>query len=511
MKIIRNSFSTSIFKRLAVSLLAIGMAAHLTGCAMGGPSDEGGEGGDETFAEESAGDFAEGEESADGSEDGDVAAEGGEGDDLAEEVASESDGGEEGGAEAPAEGEVADAASEGGDDLALEGEAAGEATDAGTEGGTEDVALGDDDELSLDDEEGLPSDIASNSGGENPPIVDEPMAAPTDAPVFEDPSTETASAPVEPVAPPSWTPLKKVKTEAFMAGSTNLNRVYVARPGDTRPEISQKIYGDKTRSNDLLSWNGFLSRGVKTGDKIYYASPTNPTDTAMLTYYEDIGIPAQNYVSRDGDNIREVATTLLGDKDSWKEVWATNPDIESKGQIPAGLNIRYWPNGAAPTQTLAQVTEPPPFDPNTPPVGVDPLTQQQPMVGTNTDPLAQPPADPLAPNDPVAMQPPADGLQQQPLNDPLAQPTGTPASVPQVGTVVDPAPPAEPPMTAQTEPRQAQPPIDQGMAGTGTEEADNMMMMGLGGIVLLAAGAVFFLMRRSRSRKVDLTQTTQVG
>ena len=38
-----------------------------------------------------------------------------------------------------------------------------------------------------------------------------------------------------------------------------------------------------------------------------------------------------------------------------------------------------------------------------------------------------------------------------------------------------------------------------------------MMMMGLSGIILLAAGAVFFMIRRNKSRKVDLTQTTQVG
>lgn len=483
MKIIRNSFSTSISKRFLISLLAIGMASHLSGCAMGGSSDEGGTGGDETFAEEGAGDFAEG--GAPAEDGGEVAAEGAEAgaEDLGGEVA------ENGTAAAPS--------AEGGDDLALDGEVGADAAAGG------DVAMGGDDELSLDDEEGLPSDIASNKAGTEPaPIIDEPAAPPTDAPVFADPATETAAAtPPPPTEPTTWAPLKKVKTEAFMSGSTNLNRVYVARPGDNRPEVSQKIYGDKTHSKDLLKWNGFLSRGVKTGDKIYYTSPTNPTDTKMLTYYEDVGVPAQNYVSRDGDNIREVAKTLLGDKDSWKEVWATNADVESKGKIPAGLNIRYWPDSAAPAPTLAQNT-PPPVDPTAPPAGADPLAQQQPPAGTPADPLAQPPADPLAPNDPVAMQ----GQQPPPLNDPLAQPTGTPASVPPAVGSTNP-PPVDPPAQPPAEPKH----VAAAGEAHGTEEADNMMMMGLGGIVLLAAGAVFFLMRRSRSRKVDLTQTTQVG
>lgn len=505
MNIFRNTFYTSLSKRLLIALLTIGMAGHLTGCAMGGSSDESATAGDETFAEESSGDFAEGEEGApaDGEEassesvaEGEEAAPA-EGDDLAEEVA---DAGEEV-ADAGEETKPADdAAAE--DDLALEGEE-----------GADDVAANEEDELSLDDE--LPSDIASNSTTEPAPIIDEPAPAPTDAPVFADqpaeaPSDAVAAAPTEPAA---WVPLKKMKTEAFMAGSTNLNRVYVARPGDTKQSVAEKLYGDKSRAKDLSKWNGFLARGVKTGDKIYYASPSNPTDTNMLTYYEEAGVPAQTYVSRDGDNIRDVSKNLLGDKDSWKEVWATNMDVESKGAIPPGLNIRYWPEGSAPAAPVMAQTSPEtanPADPMSNPNGappVDPLAQQQPPAA---DPLAQPTADPLAPNDPVAQA----AMNPPPMNDPLAAPTGTPASVPPTMGSTEPPPPpppAEPPAAVEPPAKQNHAATDPGMGAQGTEEADNMMMMGLGGIVLLAAGAVFFLMRRSRSRKVDLTQTTQVG
>lgn len=452
------------------------MAGHLSGCAMGGSSDEDAAAtGDETFAEESSGDFAEGEAPADGEEapaDGEVAegdAAPAEGDDLESEVA------EAGADAAPGEDDL------GGDDLAIEGEdeLAG------------DLAAEGDDELSLDDEGGLPTEVAGNEG---PPIIDEPpTAAPTDAPVFAETAPE---APVDaaPAEPKAWAPLKKMKTAAFDAGGANLNRVYVARPGDTKQGVAEKLYGDKKRAKDLSKWNGFLSRGVKTGDKIYYSSPTNPTDTNMMTYYEDVGVPAQNYVTRDGDNIREVAKTLLGDKESWKEIWVTNQDIESKGDLAAGLNIRYWPEGSAPAPIMAGTETPPPQDP----AGMDPLAQQQAPATGNPDPLAIPPADPLAaggglaPNDPVASNPP----------DPIAAPTGTPASdaPPVVGSTEQPPPTEKPPR---------QPVAD--ASASGTEEADDMMMMGLGGIVLLAAGAVYFLMRSRRSRKVDLTQTTQVG
>lgn len=494
----RSMTYTSLSKRLLMSLLTIGMATHLTGCAMGGSSEESTAAGEETFAEESSGDFAEGEDGAKHSADGEVA---------------DAEGAMD---EAAADGEVA--ASEPtpaeGDDLALEEETKSAATD---------VAANDsenlDDELSLDDEQGLPSDIASNDKpADSAPILDEPpAAAPTDAPVFEEAASDPTPAPSDAVAaapsePGAWVPVKKMKTAAFMAGNTNLNRVYVARAGETRPQIAQKIYGDKARSKDLLKWNGFLSRGVKTGDKIYYSSPTNPTDGNMMTYYEDVGIPAQNYVSRDGDNIREVAKTLLGSNDSWKEVWSTNPDVESKGNIPAGLNIRYWPEGSAgaAAPTLAH-NETPPAEPA--PVQ-DPLAHQAPPPAPSQDPLAAPPADPLAPNDPVAMQPP-----QPPAQDPMHAPTGTPASVPPVVGSTDPMnqPPSQPPAVVAPVQKPAHAPKatadNEGKpeGAAGTEEADNMMMMGLAGIVILAAGAVAFLMRRSRSRKVDLTQTTQVG
>lgn len=522
MNYIRSTFYTSFSKRLLISLLAIGMAGHLTGCAMGDSSDEATADGGETFAEESVGDFeedgevadgdeapADGEEStevaeADGAEGEDVALEG---DDLSAEVAESAEG-------------------DGGDDMALEDDAA--AGDLAANEG--------DDELSLDDEEGLPADIASSETAptdmaEPAPAIEEPPTAPTDAPVFADNSTDlsTEAPPTEGLTDgmsaatdvavateaPTWVPVKKVKSAAFMVGDANLNRVYLARAGETRPDIAQKIYGDKSRSKDLLKWNGFLARGVKVGDKIYYSSPTNPTDTSMLTYYEDVGIPAQNYVSRDGDNIREVSRTLLGDKDSWKEVWATNPDVESKGDIASGMNLRYWSADAVAPETPAPVLAhnddhmAPPADT----MVQDPLAQNPPAGPGVSDPLNVPPADVLAPNDPVAqlnnMDPAAQQLQDPTMADPMAQPTGTPASIPPaIGTTeLPPAPPMDPP-AAPAEPKVA---AAEPTAHSGTEEADDMMMMGLAGIILLAAGAVFVLMRRNRSRKVDLTQTTQVG
>lgn len=470
----KKQLESSFYKRILISLLSLGVAFHLTGCAMGGSSDESSStSGDETFAEEGEGDYAEGSD-ADSAEESTEAAADESTDDLSNEVAE----------------------GEGEEDMALD-EEGGEAVAA-----TDEKA---EDDLSLDDEEGLPEDVAATPpAATDETKTEEPVAPPadtvataeppTDAPVFQEPPP--AEAPI--AAATSWVPVKKIKSSAFMIGDANMNRVYLARPGDTRQSVAEKVYGDKSRSKDLLKWNSYLSRGMKTGDKVYYQSATNPTDTNMLTYYEDANIPPQNYVSREGDNIREVSKTLLGDSESWKEVWATNADVESKGDIPAGINIRYWPDGAAPAApTLAENT-PPPTDPLAQPDQQQPppdLAQQQPVV----DPLA-PPVDPT-------------------LNPVAAVPTATPASEPTTpiaGTTEPPPPPppaAEPPAPPPPVPvaQQQPPPVDDMSAQSSTEEADNMMMMGLAGIVLLAAGSVFMLMRRNRARKVDLTQTTQVG
>lgn len=485
----KTSENASFIRRLMTSFIAVAMMLHISGCSTSSsPEDGAASGGDETFAEESEGDFS----NSDGGGDEQVADSSGEAKD---------------GAEAPAEGDLAaedDLGKEvdgaGGDDMALDGEAdALAANDAAA-----------DDELSLDDEvdAGLPDDVAKTAEPEPTPAP----AAPTDEPVFatndQPPPTDTVTEPPPAPAPTAFLPVLKIKSAAFDSGGTNLNRVYLARPGDTKQSVAEKLYGDKARSKDLQKWNSFLSRGVKTGDKIYYASPNNPTDQTMLTYYEDVGIAPQTYVSKEGDNIRKVSKELLGNEQSWKEVWATNFDIESKGDIPAGLNIRYWPEGSVAAPVLAKNETIPGTSPGADGMSAPPADMNPPPAPPGGDPLAMNPPAEVPPNptpgaiDPNQMPPPADPLAANPTATPASDPlaAGTTAAPPS-----EPPPPPPPPKKANAAP----PPMDP-MAG-GTEEADQMMTMGLAGIVLLAAGAVFFMIRRNKSRKVDLTQTTQVG
>ena len=244
----------------------------------------------------------------------------------------------------------------------------------------------------------------------------------------------------------------------------------------------------------------------------------------MLTYYEEVGVQPQTYVSKEGDNIRTVSKNLLGHNEAWKEVWATNFNVESKGNIPPGLELRYWPEVAGSAPILAQnnvgqppVAEPPqnlpPADPTLP---NEQIAANQPLP--NPDPLAPPPpmGDPLAPPvDPNASQTnqaSTDPLAPPPLpNDPMGQPPADPNAA--VGSVSQPPPeiPPQAPSEPQAQPsdvkpvaKRPPPVVDEGM------DENTMMAMGLGAILLFAAAGIFVFVRKNRARKMDLTQTTQV-
>jgi hypothetical protein len=503
-------------KRLLIALLSLGLTMHVSGCTSGGSSEDGdvAESNDDSFSQESDGDFADAS--------GEPAAEG---------EAANADAGGEGSSDT-----VADNL----DDL-------GGGSEAPAEGGSTDVAAADGaapadagggDELVLDTAEPLPEDGAAVAGtdpaGAAPPAdqglpadalaappqdvaASEPAPAPTDETVFNaapppdaapapEPIAEAAPAPApdagstevassEPKPAPVYAPLKKVREQAYAAkDGTNLNRVYIARPGDTMKTVSQKIYG-KNRSKDLKAWNGKSS--VKTGDKIYYASSHDPEDATMKTFYEDVGVQPSTYTSKDGDNIRQVSKQLLGSGQSWKEVWATNPSVESKGDIPAGLEIRYWPEGAeasavaaAPKETVAPAPMPQEMAHNDLPPPPPPMDSAE---------LPPPPTD-MAMND----------IPPPPSQSPAGVGTPDPMAAGQMGgaqNVPPPPPPPDIPPPPPPEPKPVAKKMQQMDKIDSEPEADQMMWLGAGGIMLMAAAVLYVVIKKNRAKRIDLSQT----
>lgn len=141
----------------------------------------------------------------------------------------------------------------------------------------------------------------------------------------------------------SWIPVKKMADEPFERSGILLNALYVVRQGDSFNDISEKIYGSGSTSN-LAAVNPFVKPSrLKVGEKIYYNSPNRPNDrNTMLFYYDDVGrVPQYKQIAM-GQNIRAVAQELLGHPRSWMEIWATNPEMVSKGEADRDYRVKYF-------------------------------------------------------------------------------------------------------------------------------------------------------------------------
>ena len=333
------------------------------------------------------------------------------------------------------------------------------------------------------------------------PMMDAPVEeAPIIADTFSEPDTfgETEPLMEEVVDKPSWVPVKKIKTIPFTKAGRNLNTVYIIRPGDTPESVSEKLYGSMDTGR-IYSSNPHLTRSFKTGDKLYYESPNRPGDSSkIITYYEDNGIPSQTRFVSAGENIRAVSQDLLGDPGSWKEIWATNMALESKGEVLQGTEVVYWPEGSsAPMQNLAMNDAPSMPEP------MMPEPEPAPMV---------PPAPPVPP------------MQDPQINQPDANMAGTvaqapappvPPAPPAPPVVAPPAPPA-PPVVAQNDTaaerraERARRKNSRKLKKPADENQD--LMITLGAALIVVGGGLFLVVKKNKAKKMqmDITEQTQI-
>lgn len=340
------------------------------------------------------------------------------------------------------------------------------------------------DQLAGNDEPAPPAATPEPSMSEPPPMdtaASEPPPPSTPEPEYDAPKPATMS-------------LKKVAGQPWKAGKVLANAVYIVRDGDTAESISQKVFGNSDKVKELCRVNSYnCNRGLKVGDKMYYNSPQRPNDdTVVKTFYEDAGLAPQTYTAKAGDNIRKVGKELLGHERSWMELWATN-DVESKGEVDEGTQLKYWPatETATPTQTMA-ANEAPPAPPAE---GIPPA-----------DSSGMPPADAgMPPQDMNAMPPDAGAPPPQDMA--AAPPDQMPSDLPPppdqaaAGAIEPPPPPPPPP-----------PVTDQASAEPGAEMQDpnQTMVLGVGAVLLLAAAALFISIRKKRQRRaIDFNTSTQ--
>lgn len=379
--------------------------------------------------------------------------------------------------------------------------------DGGAPAGTPESALTTDPSLDASLEApAAPADATATAMAEPPPPP-MPEALPPPAAMTkaeekapEPPMMMAGTQPEEPAAPaeekpkPAPVSLKKVAEKPWKVGKNVFNTVYFAKPGDSLESISQLVYGaDKT---DVLKAGNpsYKSREPKPGDKVYYSSPTRPTDMdRMLTSYEDTGLQPQIYVAKKGDNIRKLSKQLLGYDGAWKEMWASNP-VESKGSLDEGTELRYWASApvaaTAPTGNMEHAGMP-----------TESVPPPAPTVAANEMPPPPPPMPEAAPPPP----PPAAAANEMPPPPP-PMPEVAQNDIPPPPPIEQMAPPPPPPA-----PKAKKAPAAEA-EHTGMDE-DQMMALGV--VAVAAAGIAMLLVVRKRRKQKDMEQqigdSTQVG
>jgi hypothetical protein len=320
--------------------------------------------------------------------------------------------------------------------------------------------------------------------------TDETLYVAGDTPVTDETSTSTSTTTTSTYrdsneTAPSFIPVRKMKTTPYNDGNTLINRLYIVRDGDNMKSISTKVYGDDSRAKDLYKWNShFKGKTLKVGDKVYYASARNPTDSsAMLLYYEEAGIQPTMYSAKKGESIRKVSQTLLGHPRSWMEVWATN-DVESKWAMTEGTQLRYWPEGAA--------------------AGATPITQASneeaaPVMDEASG--AEDGGQNMAANE--ELPPPAEDMPMDQGSMAQNDENNNLGNVGAAGSLEEPPPPSDistpppPPPTAIAPPEA---PAENGLASMMGGQDDSMMMAALGGLLILAALILLIFIKRSRKK-----------
>ena len=300
-----------------------------------------------------------------------------------------------------------------------------------------------------------------------------------------------------PVSEKKLIPVKKMKPAAYLRAGANVNRLYVVRSGENMETIAEKLYGDNSQAQLLYSYNPhFQGKDIHVGDKIYYESPLNKTDQSMMTYYEDNNMEPSYYTTQEGDNIRQVAQKLLGHPRSWMEIYATNANVDSKGRLPAGVLLRYWPTGAGPGSSVAMGSQSmdeegsmaegaeEAFESEMDTMGQEPSMDMNGNMGGSTEVASM--------NDPGAM-----GNQD------------LPPPPPSMGSMNDIPPPPPQPMSPPPMPENNGPikKFDPMRMGGEMGNDDGVIMGALGGLLVLAAIIMLVFIRRNRSKRVQFSQT----
>ncbi len=275
--------------------------------------------------------------------------------------------------------------------------------------------------------------------------------------------------------------LAHIKSKPFKKGGQLLNTVYLAREGDTIDSVSDKLFGEN-KVKQMKKANPALKANLNAGDKVYFNSPNRADDAEkMMTVYEDQGLPATTYTSKDGDTLKSLAMEWYGSEGSFKEIYAINKNLSSTTELPAGTDLQYWPASVnivayAKKDAGTQVAD----------NGAPPAIPEPAPAAANTAPMTPPPVPNMAQNQ---MPPspnngmPGAGTMNNGMNPPPPPPDlNAPAFPPPPSAMKKKAMPAE------------------------AVDKDTIMYAVAAGILLIGGGTLVAIRRRSAKRNQGITQ-----
>ncbi len=304
----------------------------------------------------------------------------------------------------------------------------------------------------------------------------------------------------------TFIPVKKIKSEPYDKASRLVNAVYIVRDGDSLSSISSKIYRTPDRESELLEINPNLANKISVGDKVYYNSPNRPDDRGrLLSYYEDSNLPPSVYSAKRGENIRDIAENILGNRNSWKELWAKNIDLEEseKWTLTQDREIAYWPSGAV-------AVAPPASDMPVGPEGGTPTDMPPPPSDMMGDMPPSPPPDmmgdmpPPPPPDMMGDIPPPPPPPPDMMGDiPPPPPSDIMGDVP-------PPPPPLPPALADTDDNQGTAATSGGVMDKLPGGGDKITILAAG-VVLITLVLLVAIRKRAKARQRDIENTAGLG
>ncbi len=169
----------------------------------------------------------------------------------------------------------------------------------------------------------------------------------TDTSAEEQPSTETAEAPVEPtsddVALSNTEPLvqeSSLENTSPVVTEPGTLKQYTVQKNETLMMIAFKLYGDYARWKELANENASTLKGgtvVRTGMVLNYSAPAE----------EFVWNPQGNpYLIKTGDTLGTISKDVYATVKKWKLLWENNkPLIKDPNKIYAGFTIYYLENG----------------------------------------------------------------------------------------------------------------------------------------------------------------------